>query len=81
MGYTACDLARISGNAPPFAEGDMSDGCLTIKPGTIYLGQVRWWEYTDDLKVIFCTICERYVANFYLAIDYHVQTCHTPDQI
>jgi hypothetical protein len=81
MAYTIGDLARISGNAPPFAEDELSEGCLTIKPGTIYLGRVRWWQYTDDPKVIFCIICQQQVTNYYLAIDRHVQKCHTPDQI
>lgn len=81
MAYTIGDLSRIHGNAPPFAEDEVFECHLTIKPGTIYLGRVRWWEYTDDPKVIFCTICQKQVTNYYLAIGRHVQECHTKDQI
>ena len=81
MAYAIGDLSRIHGNALPFGEDERFEGYFTIKPGTIYLGQVRWWEYTDDPKVIFCTICHQQVTNYYLAIDHHVQECHKPDQI
>ena len=75
------DLARIHGGAPPFAEGERAGGRLTIRPGTIYLGEVEWWRYTDDPRVLFCTLCARRVTNYYLAIDHHVREHHAPDQI
>jgi hypothetical protein len=45
------------------------------------LERVRWWEYTDDPKVLFCSICQRRVTNYFLAIDHHVRTHHTAGQI
>jgi hypothetical protein len=81
MAYAIGDLARINGRVPPFTDDEVFEGHLTIKPGTIYLGRVRWWQYTDDPKVIYCTLCQQQVTNYPLAIDHHVRDCHKPDQI
>jgi hypothetical protein len=81
MSYAIGDLDRSSGNAPPFFDGEMVDGQMTIVPATIYLGTIRWWDYTDNPKQLFCRICKEPVTNYYLAIDRHVRTMHTPDQI
>ena len=81
MSYAIGDLGKSSGNAPPFFDGEMVDGHMTIVPATIYLGKVRWWEYTDNPEQLYCRLCKQQVTNFYLAIDRHVRTMHTPDNI
>jgi len=75
------DLARQNGNAPPYEIDERVLGYMTISPHTLYLGRVKWWEYTEDEKVIFCTICKTKVSNYYLGIDRHVHEFHTEDQI
>jgi hypothetical protein len=79
--YAIGDLARVSGREPPYEEGELVDGNLTIRPGTIYLGTVRWWQYTEDPKQLYCTICRTSVTNYYLAISEHVATAHAPGEI
>ncbi len=81
MSYAIGDLAKSSGNAPPFFDGEVVDGRMTIVPATIYLGKVRWWEYTNDPKQLYCRVCNQQVTKHYLAIDRHLRTMHTPDNI
>lgn len=73
------DLARMSG-AAPFERDELVDGYLTIAPGTIYLGEERWWDYTDDPKQLFCRVCKVTVGNHYLPITTHVREKHQPVQ-
>ena len=74
--WTVGDLARISGSAPPFEDGARVDGCLTIPPGTIYLGAVKWWRLASDPRRLHCTICDCALTNDYRAIDQHVRQRH-----
>ena len=81
MSWAIGDLSRFHGSAPPFRADEVVGGRMTIAPGTIYLGKVRWWRYTDEPRVLWCDLCQCKVTNYYLAIDHHVQEGHRPDQI
>ena len=79
--YAVGDLARIAGSTPPFEEGERINGYLTIRPGTVYLGNVEWWRYTANPRELYCTICDCSVTNYYMAIDHHVQQRHASHQV
>ena len=73
------DLERISGSKPPFEKGERVNGYLTIHPGTVYLGKVEWWQYTENPRELHCTVCDCTVTNYYMAISHHVQRRHSPE--
>lgn len=56
------------------------DGNWLIRySGTIYLGDYKWWEYTDDPKSLHCTVCNCRVTNVAGAINNHIAS-HPADK-
>lgn len=62
------------------AEERDEDGYLLIRySGTIYLGKYKWWTYTNDPKVLHCTVCNCKVTNVCGAISNHAKR-HPPEK-